>query len=403
MIYISVSTQANFKKMGKTADAVVIGGGIMGVSVAHFLAKKNIGKVILLEKQHLASVSTGGSAANIRSAYSNPLTIKLAMRAIEMFENDKEELGGQSGFCRTGMMALLGEKHLNAGLEVLKQELALNTGSKRISIEDAKELAPKFNYDGLIAATYQSRAGYADPILTTRTLAESAIKWGLVIHESLSATGFKIENNNILGVKTPKGIISTPIVINATGPWGSQVGSFANKNYSIRWSREGDLVKELPNNFGNFPIIADPTSRIYFRPHKNNMLLAGRDFPKEIEPLDINNYNSQLDDHTIKSIEKGLLKRIPSIKSGNNKQGWSSIYTITDDWHPLVGPDKKLNGYFTCFGGSGHSFKLGPPIGEALADIILGIIPKIDIRDLRSNRFEDGESFSSAWGSGNRA
>ena len=69
----------------------------------------------------------------------------------------------------------------------------------------------------------------------------------------------------------------------------------------------------------------------------------------------------------------------------------------------MIKPDKKLNGYFTCFGGSGHSFKLGPPIGEALADIILGIIPKIDIRDLRSNRFEDGESFSSAWGSGNRA
>ena len=390
--------------MEKTADAVVIGGGIMGVSVAHFLAKKKIGKVVLLEKQILASVSTGGSAANIRSAYSNPLTIKLAMRALEMFENDKEELGGQSGFCRTGMMALLGEKHLNAGMEVLKQEIALNTGSKRISIEDAKELAPKFNYDGLIAATYQSRAGYADPILTTRTLAESAInKWGLVIHERLSSTGFKIENNNILGVKTPKGIISTPIVINATGPWGRQVGSFANKNYSIRWSREGDLVKELPNNFGSFPIIADPTSRIYFRPHKNNMLLAGRDYPKEIEPLDINNYNSELDDYTLKLIEEGLFKRIPSIQSGNNKQGWSSIYTITDDWHPLVGPDIKLNGYFTCFGGSGHSFKLGPPIGESLADIILGIIPKIDIRDLRSNRFEDGESFSSAWGSGNRA
>ena len=89
--------------------------------------------------------------------------------------------------------------------------------------------------------------------------------------------------------------------------------------------------------------------------------------------------------------------------SSSWKESWSSIYTITDDWHPLVGPDKKLNGYFTCFGGSGHSFKLGPPIGEALADIILGIIPKIDIRDLRSNRFEEGESFSSAWGSGNRA
>ena len=96
--------------MEKIVDAVVIGGGIMGVSVAHFLSKKKMGKVILLEKKHLASESTGSSAANIRSAYSNSLTIKLALRSLDMFENDEDELGGDTGFCRTGMMALLGMK-----------------------------------------------------------------------------------------------------------------------------------------------------------------------------------------------------------------------------------------------------------------------------------------------------
>ena len=390
--------------MEKIADAVVIGGGIMGVSVAHFLSKKKMGKVILLEKKHLASESTGSSAANIRSAYSNSLTIKLALRSLDMFENDEDELGGDTGFCRTGMMALLGEKHLKSGLMVLEQEKALNTGTKQITIEEAKELAPNFNFDGLITATYQPRAGYADPVLTTRTLADSAInKWGLKVYEGLSATGIEIKKKKITGVQTEKGLIKTPILINAAGPWGHLVGTWAMKNHSIRWSKEGDLVLKLPKYFGTFPIIADPICRIYFRPHKDNMLLVGRDYPKEIEPLDIENYDTGLDNKTYSKIVDGLYKRIPTARYGKYDHGWSSIYTISDDWHPLVGPEKDFEGYFTCFAGSGHSFKLGPPIGEALADIILGINPKINIFDLRPDRFEDGESFSSAWGSGNRA
>ena len=160
---------------------------------------------------------------------------------------------------------------------------------------------------------------------------------------------------------------------------------------------------KLPKDFGPFPIIADPCCRIYFRSHNQNMIIVGRDYPKEIEPLNINQYNPHLDDKTRKKIEEEIYKRIPSIRNRKYDHGWLSIYTITDDWHPLVGPEENLKGYYTCFGGSGHSFKLGPPIGEALADIIVGSKPKIDIFDLRPSRFEDGESFGSAWGSGNRA
>ena len=391
-------------KIDQTADAVIIGGGILGASVAHFLSKKGIGKVILLEKKGLASESTGNSAANIRTAYSNQLTIRLALRSLEMFENDEEELGGKTNFRRTGMMALLGEKHLRSGLMVLEQEQALNTGTRQITIEESKELAPKFNFDGLITATYQSRAGYADPVLTTKSLANSAVeKWGLKLYEGVSAVGVEIQNNKSTGVQTDKGLIKTPIIINAAGPWGVKVGKWVNKNHSIRWSKEGDLVLKLPEGFGNFPIIADPISRIYFRPHYEGMLLVGRDYPKEIEPLDINNFESGLDDNTQTRIMKGLNRRIPSIKYAKYYEGWSSIYTISDDWHPLVGQEKEIKGYYTCFAGSGHSFKLGPPIGESLADVVVGDKPKIDITDLRPSRFEDGESFTSAWGSGNRA
>ena len=94
--------------MQKTADAVVIGGGIAGASVAHFLARKGFGKVVLLEKGSLAGVSTGRSAAVVRTYYSNPITVKLAWRAVQMFENDREALGGDSGFRQIGFLLLLG-------------------------------------------------------------------------------------------------------------------------------------------------------------------------------------------------------------------------------------------------------------------------------------------------------
>lgn len=389
--------------MENTADAVVIGGGIMGVSVAHFLAKKRFGKVVLLEKQHLASASTGSSAGNIRTSYSNPLTIKLALRALEMFENDRDELGGDSGFRQTGMMVLMEESDLDAGMHVLNEETKLDTGSRRVSTEEIRELAPQFDLVGIIAGTYQERGGYADPLKTTRSLATSAQQWGLVVCEGAAATGLKTINGKVKGVEISGGYIETPVVVNAAGPWGREVGFWVGRNYSVRWSREGDMVIRLPSNFGHFPVVSDPGCRIYFRPHGEDRLLAGRDYPKEIEPIDIGDYDLKLDPGTQNRIERGLYRRIPALRDTEFFHGWSSIYTISDDWHPLVGREQGMEGYYACFAGSGHGFKLAPAIGEALADIVSGDTPAIDISDLRPDRFADGKSFSSAWGSGNRA
>ena len=108
---------------------MVIGGGIMGASPAHFLARKGVGKVVLIEKRTFAAVSTGHSAANIRCAYSNPVTIQLALRSMEIFENDEAILGGPTGFRRTGQLILLGEEHIDLGRQVLASEMEQGTGT----------------------------------------------------------------------------------------------------------------------------------------------------------------------------------------------------------------------------------------------------------------------------------
>jgi len=239
-------------------------------------------------------------------------------------------------------------------------------------------------------------------------LVEKAKEWGLVVHEGVGATGIRLEKSRVTAVQTEKGKIETPIVINAAGPWARQVGLWAGLNYSLQWSRESDLVFRVPDEFGGFPVVSDPLLRFYFRPTGTGGLLVGLGFPKEVEPLDINDYDQNLDPTTASRITEKLFERIPSLEpvynsSPQDRHGYASIYTITDDWHPIVGPEPKVEGYYSFFGGSGHAFKLSPPIGESLAAMIMGESPKIDIDALRPGRFVDGEPLTSVWGSGNRA
>ena len=389
--------------MDRTADAVVIGGGIMGASVAHFLAKGGFGKVVLLDNKTLAGASTGHSAANVRTLYSNPLTIRLAVRAVEMFENQHEELGGDCGFDQVGFLCLLEEHTAPAGRRVLEMEQKYGATVVEVSRDDIEEQAPRLDLEQVIGGVFEPRSGYADPVRTTHSLVTRAKEWGLRVHEGLGATGIRLRDNRIVGVETAEGTIDTRVVVNAAGPWGRQVGLWVGLNYSIRWSRESDLVLQLPADFGRFPVVTDPSLRIYFRPQGEDKVIAGLGFPKEVEPLDIEDHEDALDPRTRDRIERPLFQRIPALRDAKYVEGWASIYTITDDWHPLVGPEPDVEGYYACFAGCGHCFKLGPPIGEALADVIAGNTPKIDIHALRPSRFIDGEEFTSAWGSGNRA
>lgn len=389
--------------MEKTADAVVIGGGILGASTAHFLAKQGFGKVVVLEKRKLAAESTGHSAAIVRTFYSNPLTLTLAVRARSMFENAPEELGGDCEFRRIGYCCIFEEKFAPTGEQLLQIERPAGVVAKRVTRAEIKELAPHINADKVLFGIYEPLSGYVDPTTTTQNLVERAKEWGVVAYEGVGATGIVLNGSRVTAVETEKGTIDTPVAVNAAGGWGRQIGLTIGLNYSLRWSRETDLVVKRPADFGSFPVIADPNLQVYIRPQGDDRVVSGLGPPKEVEPTDIDNYDPELDDSQRQRIEHALYQRMPTLRGQEFVKGWGSFYAITDDWHPLVGPEPGLEGYYACFGGSGHGFKLGPPIGESLADMIAGKKPEIDIHALRPNRFIEGESFTSAWGGGNRA
>jgi sarcosine oxidase subunit beta len=386
-----------------TADAVVIGGGILGASTAHFLAKKGFGKIVLLEQRTLAAVSTGHSAAAVRTFYSNPVTVQLARRAVEMFSNAEDELGGDCGFERIGYLALLSEEGMHAGKRVVELERAHDIRVEELTPEEIAARQPLVNLDGITFGILEPNSGFADPTRTTRQLVESAKSWNLTAHENVGAKSITLNHGRVSAVETEKGTIETRVVVNAAGGWGRQLGLTVGLNYSFRWSRESDIVLNVPFDTHGYPWLTDPQLGFYSRPAGPRQLLVGLGFPKEIEPLDVDNFDPAVDDKTRERIEHKIIQRVPAISQASFDHGWASMYTVTDDWHPLVGPEPEVQGYFACLAGNGHCFKLGPPLGEALADVISGETSSINIYGLRPNRFVEGDYFTSVWGSGNRA
>ena len=392
-------------QLPETADAVVIGGGILGASTAHFLATLGFGQVVLLEKLTLAAVSTGHTGGAIRTAYSNPVTIQLALRGLEMFTDAREQLGGDCGFRRCGYLVLAGADELEPSRAMMRAQVAQGVEVEEIGVDEIRSRWPEIDLaPGAVASgLFEPMSGVAEGTKTTRTLVASAEAHGLTAFEGVAATGIRRKGGAITAVETDRGDIDTPVVVNAAGGWGRRVGLWVDLNYSFRWSRETDIVLNVPFNTGHLPWISDAPMRQYIRPDPPGQLCIGLGWPKEVEPLDIDDYNPDPDGPTRERILQKALRRIPAAAEQTYDHGWASMYTITDDWHPIVGPEPDIPGYYACVAGNGHCFKLGPPIGESLAHVIIGSTPPVDLHPLRGSRFIEGELMTSVWGGGNRA
>ena len=390
--------------MSERADAVVIGAGILGASVAHFLTKRGFGQVALVDKGAVCSGSTRYSAANVRQHYSNEVGIRLAVRAVEMFERDEEELGGPSGFVRCGYLVMAPHGEEQAIRDVVPLQRSLGVETVILSPAELAERYGEIDVEGVALACLEPRSGYADPARTTRSLVDSARSLGLEVHEGREVTGIERRNGAVAGVRTSAGDIATPVVVNAAGPWGDRVGRLAGIEFELTFSREHEAQLELPPGFGEIPVTSDAVQRFYFRRHGPDRILVGEGWPKEVEPDDPETYDAGTDDDHVEPMLEKLFRRLPSLRDRvRYVTGYSGMYDITGDWYPIVGPEEELDGYYAAFGGSGHCFKLGPPLGEALAAVIAGEEPAIDIAPLRRARFAEGDTHSSVWGPGNRA
>lgn len=374
--------------MIKTADVVIIGGGISGCSIAYNLAKKGVKNIIVLEKRFLASGSTGRCGAGIRQQWGTEMNCRLSMESIKFFETANEELeyDGDIEFKQGGYLLVSStEKEDMQFKKNVELQKSLGITVDFLTPKEAAEIVPYLNTDMISSATFCPDDGHLNPFLTTDAYAKAARRLGVKIYTFTEVIGIKTENGKIKGVITNKGEISTNIVVNAAGGYSKLIADMVNIDIPVYAERHQILVTE-PVEPMQGPMVMSFSLNIYCQQSPHGSFIMGRGDDNEPRDLRITSSWQFLDE-----MAKTVTELLPPIGDLRVIRQWAGLYTMTPDKHPIYGPVKNLEGFYLAIGFSGHGFMLGPMTGLLMAEQILGEKNTIDISKLSLERFEKGE------------
>ena len=383
--------------MNKTSEAVVIGGGIVGASIAHYLALKGVKNIVLLEKDALASGATGLATALVRMHYTNPWDSALALRSWEVFVNWSELIGGSCGFNKTGFIFTVGHQEtekLQKNVDVMRQLSGINTHV--LSPAELKEMLPLWNFDDIGAAAYEPDSGYADPYSATTSLGGRARELGVSILLGVQATAIRAEGDRVKGVETSTGFISTPIVVLAAGAWSTPLAQTVGLELPVTGMLLSAGILERPSGLeGSHLACIDAAQGIYFRPDTAKLTIAGlssvvdrRESPKDLDP---DSFTTEPPlDWTVRTGTR-MANRIPGMIDAGWQRAWSGVDGNTPDGHAILDKAPGVDGLYLAVGMSGTGFKTAPAIGMCMSELITGGAAKmVDIGAFSLNRFSEG-------------
>jgi sarcosine oxidase, subunit beta len=236
--------------MTETAECIIIGGGVMGASIAYSLGRQGAGRVVLLERQALCNGTTGRSGAIVRQHYSNDFTIRMARESLHIFTSFADRIGGDCGFVNTGMLVIVDEEGSDTlrNSVALQQEQGVNT--QLIRPEEIGVVAPGFTGEGAALACYEADAGVADPVATTYCFAHRAREYGVTIREGVTVTRILTEGERVIGVETNQGSIAAPNIVLAANAWSVGLARQIGITLPITPTRHPMVALRRPDNVG---------------------------------------------------------------------------------------------------------------------------------------------------------
>ncbi len=375
--------------MRNTADAVVIGGGVMGCSLLYHLAQRGTTDTLLLERSVLGAGSTGLSQAICRMHYSNPITASMAWSSLQVYANFNEQVGGDSGFVKTGYLVVV-EEIDRPSLELniaMQQDLGIDVAL--VTAGELHELAPMIETFEGESLAWEPNSGYANPYLVTTSLAARAQELGAQVATRANVTGVEISGGRVQAVVTDQGRVATPVAVVAAGPWSNILTAGAGIEFPLVPVRhQVAMVTRSPGLLPDHPIVGDIAQSFSFRPESPTLTMVGY----AEEEVELDSYDEGIDHAEAAHAMARLARRMPAMEQSYLRGGWSGLFTTTPDWHPILDRVPGIEGLFCMVGFSGHGFKLAPSIGQAMAELILdGSAGSIDLSPLRFSRFEEND------------
>ena len=384
--------------MRSTADAVIVGGGVMGCCILYNLAVRGMRDLVLLERDVIASGGTGRSEGICRMHYSNPCTTLLAWESLKLLRNFEEAVGGPSGFVRTGYLLITGPEGQAAVEGNVALQRSLGVPAQVISRAEAKEVAPMLDLEDAVGIAYEPESGYADPYAVASTYARRAREMGAEVNLGSPVTAIRVSHGRVEGVQTPKGDIATPRSIVAAGPWSRALFQGMGLDLPVRPLRHQVVILRRPQDLlPDHPIVADLINDVNFRPDVGHLTLLGVNSGDAFVDLDA--YNQGADMDVVQDGVGRVVRRCPLLSQAYFRGGWAGLYDVTPDWHPILDAVEGVEGLYCAVGFSGHGFKMSPMIGVVMAELITqGRATSVDIAPMSWSRFREGKLLTSRHG-----
>ena len=388
-------------------DAIVIGGGAIGVSIAYHLARLKAPRVLLLERGQLGGGTTAQSSCIVRTHYSVAQNVTLARAGLAVFRDFAAYLDdpeAESGFHRCGLMIVAAEgPRVQALRDTLAVERANGVEAREIDAGEAKDILPLAQFDDIACIGWEPESGYADAYLTLTAFARNARRLGATLREGVEVTGLlRDERGDVTGVRTTQGDIAAGCVISAQNIWSREVARWVGIELPLTLSRHAVFTLEAPVPYGrDFPVLKDLASpgKLYMRGYGGRQLLVGDGNEGEtVATPDTEQADVNLD--YVAEIGEQVAHRMPVFAEAGLAKSWTGIYDVTPDWNPVLGPLPGVHGLHIAYGFSGHGFKLSPIVGRLVAQAALGLPTDIDIAPYSLSRFENARLLTGRYGAG---
>ncbi|MFF5012653.1 NAD(P)/FAD-dependent oxidoreductase [Streptomyces sp. NPDC001165] len=369
--------------MNLQARVVVVGGGVMGTSIAYHLARAGVRDVVLVERDELAAGSTSKAAGGVRAQFSDELNIQLGARSLEAFGRFAQEIGQDIGLHRVGYLFLLSTPEEVASFEAgVRLQNSLGVPSRMLTPQEARRLSPLITTDGLLAAAYSPDDGHCTPEAVVHGYAAAARAHGVRILRHTELTGIELHGDTITAVSTTLGRIATDTVICAAGAWSRAVGAMVGVDLPVQPLRRQIAVTEpVPGLPPKLPMTIDFTTSLYFHAEGPGLLLGMSD------PDEKPGFATDTHDRWIPRLYEAMQHRAPALLDLRRTGTWAGLYENTPDHNALIGEAPSVSRFLYATGFSGHGFLQGPAVGEIVRDLYLGRVPFLDVRPLSAGRF----------------
>jgi sarcosine oxidase subunit beta len=359
--------------MIERSDVVVIGGGVMGAAALRYLAELGCRRPVLLERDTLASGSTGHCAGGVRTLFSDELNVRVGLESIRRLQRFEEEVEEQLDLRLDGYLFLLSNSADVERFEAdLAHQVAAGIQTRMLTPAEAREIVPQLAIDDLRGAVLNPVAGFVTPDLVVQGCVRRAARLGARVEQSCAVERIMVEGNRVRGVETARGRIETDCVVLTAGVWSRDLALTAGLDLPVEPERRFMYVTERAPRFPErLPITIDFSTSFYFHREGEAILFGGRE-------------------QSLGDLAPHAARRLPALAELEVRHTISGFYEMSPDHNAVIGAAAEPAGLVYATGFSGHGFQQGLVVGEHVAELALGLEPTFDLSQFDVERFARG-------------